>query len=746
MFTQTFVLGQAEVQSVIVKDALVVAANATVMDAISQMSGIRTSCLASTIADSPLDVYIEARSSCVLVVEGNDLVGIFTERDVVRLIAQQQSLHDLKISEVMTYPVITLRESVFTDIFFAINLLQQYRIRHLPIVDESDRLVGLVTHESLRQSLRPADVLRLRLVAEVMSSLVICANPETSMIAIAHLMAKHCVGSVVIVQNHKQMEIQPKPLPIPVGIITERDLVQFQALNLDLETCPVEAVMSTPIFTVKPEDSLLTAQQIIEQRRIRRVVVTGSEGQLLGIVTQSSLLQTLNPLELYKFTDILEKKILQLEAEKIELLQNRTIDLEQQVSDRKQTEARLTETNQQLAISNEQLASATRHKDEFLANMSHELRTPLNAILGMTEGLQEELFGNTSEQQKKALQTIERSATHLLELINDILDLAKIEAGQVELECASTSISPLCQASIVFIKQQAYKKRLKLNLQLAPHLPDLLIDERRMRQVLINLLNNAVKFTPEGGSVTLEVTLELSTNTNTPNQMRFAVIDTGIGIAPEELKKLFQPFIQIDSALNRQYQGTGLGLSLVKRIVELHGGSIGVSSQVGMGSRFMVYLPCPDVSLPFTKSLPKLVPQLTSTTLEAVTTLPLILITEDNEANIITIFSYLKAKGYRLILANNGQEAIALAQEKQPDLILMDIQMPGMDGLEAMKRIRSHPNMANIPIIALTALAMAGDREKCLEAGANDYLTKPVKLKQLTATIEHFLSISGKRK
>ncbi|RUT01769.1 sensor histidine kinase [Dulcicalothrix desertica PCC 7102] len=741
MFTHTSVLTQAEVQSVIINDALVVVPNATVMDAISQMSGVRTSCLATTIADSPLDVYIEARSSCVLVVEDNHVLGIFTERDVVRLMAQKLPLQDLKISEVMTYPVITLRSSAFTDIFFALNLLQQYRIRHLPIVDEDDLLVGLVTHESLRQNLGPADVLRLRLVAEVMSSLVICANPETSMIAIAHLMAKHRVGSVVIIQNQKQMETQLEPLPIPVGIITERDLVQFQALNLDLETCPVDAVMSTPIFTVKAEDSLLMAQQIIEQRRIRRVVVTGSQGQLLGIVTQSSLLQTLNPLELYKFTDILEKKILQLEAEKIELLQNRTIQLEQQVNDRKQAEARLTETNQQLAISNEQLASATRHKDEFLANMSHELRTPLNAILGMTEGLQEEVFGNTNEQQKKALQTIEHSATHLLKLINDILDLAKIEAGQVELEYAPTSISTLCQASILFIKQQAYKKRLKLNLELAPNLPDLLIDERRIRQVLINLLNNAVKFTPEGGSVTLEVTLELSTSTTTPNNaMRFAVIDTGIGIASEELKKLFQPFVQIDSALNRQYQGTGLGLSLVKRIVELHGGSIGVSSQVGMGSRFMVYLPCPDVPLSFPEPLPRLVPQLTSTTSEAVTTSPLILITEDNEANIITIFSYLKAKGYRLILANNGQEAIALAHSQQPDLILMDIQMPGMDGLEAMKHIRSHPNLVNIPIVALTALAMPGDREKCLEAGANDYLTKPVKLKQLAATIQHFLS------
>ncbi|AKG20112.1 GAF domain-containing protein [Calothrix sp. 336/3] len=413
--------------------------------------------------------------------------------------------------------------------------------------------------------------------------------------------------------------------------------------------------------------------------------------------------------------------------------------IQQELAERQQAEARLTESNEKLAISNKELAHATRLKDEFLANMSHELRTPLNAILGMAEGLQEEVFGSTSEQQKVALQTVERSATHLLELINDILDLAKIEAGQVELDCSITPISPLCQASIIFIKQQAFNKSLKLNLQIPPHLPDLLIDERRIRQVLINLLNNAVKFTPEGGTITLEVTLESSTNNNTYNLMRFAVIDTGIGIEPEDQKRLFQPFIQVDSALNRQYQGTGLGLSLVKRIVELHGGSVSVSSQVGVGSRFTVDIPCVEIPISSSNSLSHSTAEVTNNITETIMNSPLILMAEDNEANIITVSSYLTAKGYRLILANNGQEAVDLANSQQPDLILMDIQMPGMDGLEAIKHIRSNPDTINIPIIALTALAMAGDREKCLEAGANDYLTKPVKLKQLANTIQGFL-------
>ncbi len=259
--------------------------------------------------------------------------------------------------------------------------------------------------------------------------------------------------------------------------------------------------------------------------------------------------------------------------------------LQQQLIEKQQAEAKLTETNQQLAISNQELARATRLKDEFLANMSHELRTPLNAILGMTEGLQEEIFGSVNPQQLKALQTVERSGNHLLELINDILDVAKIEAGKLELEYMPTSLVDLCQSSLTFIKQQALQKRITVNLKLPPNLPSLLIDQRRMRQVLINLLNNAVKFTPEGGSISLEVSPKQQ------NLVRISVSDTGIGIGPENLNKLFQPFIQIDSALNRKYSGTGLGLALVKRIVELHGGSVGLTSELGVGSCFTIELP-----------------------------------------------------------------------------------------------------------------------------------------------------------
>jgi PAS domain S-box-containing protein len=413
--------------------------------------------------------------------------------------------------------------------------------------------------------------------------------------------------------------------------------------------------------------------------------------------------------------------------------------LQQELTERQQTQQTLIERNQQLI-------RATRLKDEFLANMSHELRTPLNAILGMTEAMQEEIFGEITERQMKSLQTIERSGQHLLSLINDILDVAKIESGQLELQCQPTSVASLCTASLAFVQQQAFSKQIHLEIQLPQNLPDLLIDERRIRQVLINLLNNAVKFTPEGGRITLEVSEvtpppKNAADVSPPSYLQIAVMDTGIGIAPENIPKLFQPFVQIDSALNRKYEGTGLGLTLVKRLVELHGGQVTVSSEENVGSCFRIELPCAvsefktwpstfrsESTIAF--NLPK----------DNLDDSPLILLVEDNEANLITLSCYLEAKGYQLITATEGETAIALARSEQPDIMVIDIQMPGMDGLDVIQHIRLEPNLSSIPIIALTALARNEDRQKCLEAGANEYLSKPVRLKDLAQIIQELLS------
>lgn len=584
------------------------------------------------------------------------------------------------------------------------------------------------------------------------------------------------------------------------------------------------------------------------------------------------------------------------------------------ITERKKSEEELRRINQRLTLTNAELDRATRLKSEFLANMSHELRTPLNAILGMSEGLLEEVFGDLSDRQQRALKTIERSGKHLLSLINDILDLSKVEAGKLELQLAPVSVSYLCKSSLTFVKQQALKKHIQISMHVPSDLPDIVVDERRIRQVLINLFSNAIKFTPEEGHVRLEVQREQDDSDKA--MLRFSVIDTGIGIAPEDASKLFKPFVQIDSKLNRQHTGTGLGLALVRRLVEeLHQGTIGVESELGQGSCFTFRLPyrtqldAPSIPVqaiaPATASLaqppiqPKpvahgliiedstiaaeqlaryfqelgirttvhtsgegafeqavrlqpdfitldlLLPSLsgwevlsqlkaneqtasvpvvitsvmdeqkrgidrggsaylvkpitrkllkqTLTQLglqvekaEAMTLAPdaktdaglampskaseadlaetkslsgfpvgsmsqsesfppsppenlKILLAEDNPANVETVAGYLKSRGYTVIVANNGVEAIEMTQSEAPDLIVMDVQMPNVDGLEAIRQIRQQAEFMDVPIIALTALAMAGDRERCLAAGANEYLTKPVMLRQLVMTIQELL-------
>jgi PAS domain S-box-containing protein len=390
----------------------------------------------------------------------------------------------------------------------------------------------------------------------------------------------------------------------------------------------------------------------------------------------------------------------------------------------------------ELKQANLELARALRAKDEFLATMSHELRSPLHAILLTADTLADGVYGELNSTQLHTLHAVTESGQHLLALINDLLDVAKFEAGKLDLTLAPITVVEVCQSALRLIKEPALKKRLRVITEFDPQARVIDADERRLKQVLVNLLSNAVKFTPEGGQIGLTVRGE-------PNAqvIHFTVWDMGVGIAAQDLGKLFRPFVQLDNQFSAQHSGTGLGLSLVRGMVELHGGSVSVASVLNEGSQF-------TVSLPWAASM---LPPLPPPTAPVVTEAPangrsrpgegqLILLAEDSEVAIAPLTGYLQARGYQVVVARNGQQAVDLALEKYPDLILMDVQMPGVDGLEATRQLRARPETAQMPIIALTALAMPGDREHCLEAGTNDYFAKPVNLPALLKAVSALIA------
>jgi PAS domain S-box-containing protein len=419
--------------------------------------------------------------------------------------------------------------------------------------------------------------------------------------------------------------------------------------------------------------------------------------------------------------DITERKQAELEREQA---------LTDLTAERASLAQRVIERTAELTIANSELERAVRLKDEFLANMSHELRTPLNAILGQAEILQEYLFGNLSPKQTQSIQTIESSARHLLSLINDILDVAKIEAGQLEIKIEPCSAEEICYASLDFIKQSAIKKKLTLVTNFDSTVTMIQADQRRLKQILVNLLSNAMKFTPSGGKIGLDLV-----GNQLEQQVDFIVWDTGIGIPPEKQALLFQPFVQLDSKLSREYEGTGLGLALVQRLTQLHGGQVTLVSEVNKGSRITITLPWQELD---SYQKPEKVAEdiQINYTVKPTGQSPLILVVDDNKDSVMTISDFLQFKGYQVMSAYNGIEAIEQARKKLPELILMDIQMPHLDGLETIQQFRADSQLAHIPIIAITALARPEDKKRCLEAGANNYLSKPLNLKQLMSTIE----------
>ena len=366
---------------------------------------------------------------------------------------------------------------------------------------------------------------------------------------------------------------------------------------------------------------------------------------------------------------------------------------------------------------NAELLDANLHKSIFLANMSHELRTPLNAILGFSQLLIDSTSENvTPEQRLQFLNHIHSGGIHLLSLINDILDLSKIEAGQMELHFAATSLDDILSSALSTIQPLADIKGIHLA-SLPPTHITLIADAGKLRQMLLNLLSNGIKFTPSGGSVSLAVRLEDS-------MLEISVTDTGIGLTHDELGLLFQEFRQIDQGANRDQEGTGLGLALTRRLVTLHGGSVNVTSTKGVGSTFTLVLPLtPPGQSPASPPLPPLLSD---------PSLPLILIVEDNPAASDLLAHHLLSGGFRVAFATTGPMALSQALALSPSAITLDIMLPEMDGWEVLKHLKADPLTASIPVIVVSVL---DNQELAKALGALDFLVKPVERTSLLSAL-----------
>lgn len=431
--------------------------------------------------------------------------------------------------------------------------------------------------------------------------------------------------------------------------------------------------------------------------------------------------------------DITEKKRLERAIEKRSLeLQELNENLEEKVIDR----------TKELEKTNRELERSNKLKSQFISTMSHELRTPLNSILGFSELLASESFGSLSEKQKKHVNNIFNSGTHLLHLINNILDIAKVESGKMELQYESFSVRQSISEVEMVIKPLIEKKEQNLNIKVDKDIPLLKADKTKFKQILYNLLSNASKFTPEEGKISLAAVM---TNQEKDSFLKLSITDTGIGIKEEDKERIFAEFEQVDSSFSRKYEGTGLGLALTKRFVELHGGEISVESEEGKGATFTIVMPLFEPTKlrePVEALKPEEEPEYDVDILKKRDGKgPLILVVEDDLATSELLTLYLAEAGYRVAHAYNGDDALKRIKELEPFAMLLDVMLPGKDGWEILQEVKEDPKFKDIPVIMCSVI---DNMELGFTLGASDYLLKPVRKATLLKKLEE-LSFASKK-
>jgi signal transduction histidine kinase len=407
-----------------------------------------------------------------------------------------------------------------------------------------------------------------------------------------------------------------------------------------------------------------------------------------------------------------------LEQALVQIIANQaaiSIDNARLYAQQKEQLAEIERQKREVEVANTQIREISRHKSEFLANMSHELRTPLNAVLGFSEILKDNLVGDLTPQQRQdCLESIHTSGRHLLELVNDVLDLSKVEAGRMELAYETFPVAAAFREVRNVIRSLSERRDQTLTDDIQPEDLEVRADKSKFKQVMYNLLSNAIKFTPAGGRVWIHARAA-------GDDLVVEVGDTGVGIAPEHQELIFTEFFQVDSEATRQIQGTGLGLPLTRRLVQLHGGTIGVESGRGTGSVFTFRIPLLGIDGENGHARNR------------------ILLIEDNASNREMTRMVLNGNGFRVDVASDGNEGLEKARSEIYDLVVMDVKLPGLDGITLTRMLKSDPKTARIPVVALTAHAMKGDEQEALAAGCAAYITKPIEVAQFLHRISTFL-------